>query len=253
VTAATDGRVNFWSFTNLRDPAESLQIGDSISSLAVSPETDTLICGDDQGTLYAIQSSNSSLGGGGGQRSRRQVRKLDCGTEGHYGMVTSVATKSLKASARAGHSKGFLRGSGGLFLSSGVDWTVKMWAPAYTDKPLLSLVSHSYDYMSDVQWSPAHPSLMATASSNGTVGLWNFALSLEEPITGSDGIVVEPDGGSGRGLNKLKWSSDGRRMLAASADRVHVLVLAEDVVRHKGDEDTKMMNHLTSRGLLDRE
>jgi dynein intermediate chain len=94
---------------------------------------------------------------------------------------------------------------------------------------------------------------MATASSNGTIGLWNFAHSLDEPITGSDGIVVEPDGTSGRGLNKIKWSSDGRRMLLASADRVHVLVLAEDVVRQKGDEDSRMMNHLTSRGLLDRE
>lgn len=93
---------------------------------------------------------------------------------------------------------------------------------------------------------------MATASSNGTIGLWNFAQSLDTPVTGSDGIVVEPDGSSGRGLNKLKWSADGRRMLVASADRVHVLGLAEDVVRQKGDEDTRMMNHFSSRGLLDR-
>jgi len=253
VTAATDGRVNFWSLANLRDPLESLQVGDSVSSLAVSPETDTLVCGDEMGNLYSISSSQSAIGGGSSQRSRRQVRKVEAGkSESHFGLITSVSTKKLKAPARAGIQKGFLRGSGGLFLTSGVDWTVKMWSPAYTDKPLLSLVSHSYDYMSDVQWSPSHPGLMATASSNGTIGLWNFALSLEEPITGSDGIVVEPDGGSGRGLNKLKWSSDGRRMLVASADRVHALVLAEDVVRQKGDEDSRMMNHLLSRGLLDR-
>ena len=219
-----------------------------MSSLAVSPDSETIVCGDDMGTIYAIQSSS------GGQRSRRQMRKLDSGDEGHYGMISALATKSLKSGAqRAGITKGFLRGSGGLMLSSSVDWTVKMWAPAYTDKALLNIMSHSYDYMSDVQWSPGHAALMATASSNGTVGLWNFALSLEEPITGSDGIIVEPDGGSGRGLNKLKWSSDGRRMLAASADRVHVLVLSEDVVRQKGDEDAKMMSHLASRGLLDRE
>jgi len=250
VTAATDGRVNFWSLANLRDPVESIQIGDSVSCLAVSPESGNIICGDDMGSIYTVQSPNVSLGGGG-QRSRRQVRKLECGDEGHFGMVTSVATKNLKSAARAGLSKGFLRGSGGLFLSSGVDWTVKLWAPAYTDKSLISLVSHSYDYMSDIQWNPAHAALMATASSNGTIGLWNFSHSMEEPITGLDGIVVEPDGGSGRGLNKLKWSSDGRRLLAASADRVHVLVLSEDVVRQKGDEDSRMMNHLTSRGLLD--
>jgi dynein intermediate chain len=181
VTSATDGRVNFWSLANLRDPVESLQIGDSISCLAVSPESGNLICGDDMGSIYTVQSPNASLGGGGGggQRSRRQVRKLDCGDECHFGMVTSVATKSLNSSARAGLSKGFLRGTGGLFLSSGVDWTVKLWAPAYTDKAILSLVSHSYDYMSDVQWNPTHPALMAAASSNGTIGLWNLAHSME--------------------------------------------------------------------------
>jgi dynein intermediate chain len=152
VTGATDGRANFWSLANLRDPAESLQIGDSVSCLAVAPESETLVCGDEMGTLYTVQSSQSTLGGGG-QRSRRQVRKIEhSSSEGHFGMISAVSTKTLKASARAGLTKGFLRGSGGLFLSAGVDWNVKMWAPAYTDKPLLNLVSHSYDYMSDAQW-----------------------------------------------------------------------------------------------------
>lgn len=137
VTASTDGRVNFWSLANLRDPVEIIQIGNSVSSIAISPESGNLICGDDIGSIFIVQSSNPSLGGGG-QRSRRQVRKLESGEEGHFGMVTSVATKESKSSARAGFSKNFLRGSGGLFLSSGVDWTVKLWAPAYTDKVLLS-------------------------------------------------------------------------------------------------------------------
>lgn len=101
--------------------------------------------------------------------------------------------------------------------------------------------------------NPSHPSLFATASSNGTVGLWNFASSLEEPLTGSEGIVVEPNAGSGSGLNKLKWSADGRRMIVSSSDRIHVLSMSEDVVRHKGDEEERMMTNLTSRGLLERE
>ena len=42
---------------------------------------------------------------------------------------------------------------------------------------------------------------MATASSNGTMDLWNFAQSLDEPVTGLAGIVVEPEGGSDRGSN----------------------------------------------------
>lgn len=151
-TGATDGRVNFWSLAALRDPVESLQVADSLSCLAMAAESETLVCGDEMGRLYTIQSNMNSLGGGG-QRSKRKVAKLDPGTDGgHYGMISSVSTKTLKSSTRAGLTKGFLRGSGGLFLTAGVDWTVKLWGPAYTDKPLLSLVSHSYDYMSDVQW-----------------------------------------------------------------------------------------------------
>lgn len=253
VTAATDGRVNFWSLANLRDAAESLQVGGNISCLSVAPESNTLVCGDESGALHTIQSTAT----GGAQRStRRPVRTLEAGDgEGHFGMVTAVATKPLQgtSASRSGLSKGFLRGAGGLVLSSGVDWTTKLWAPAYTDKPLLSFVSHSYDYMCDVQWSPTHPSLFATASSNGSMGLWNLASSLDEPVSGSEGIVVEPDAASGRGLNKLKWSSDGRRMLAASADRVHVLNMSEDALRQKGDEDTRMMHNLTSRGMLELE
>jgi dynein intermediate chain len=72
----------------------------------------------------------------------------------HFGMVTAVATRVLPrndTTIRA-MSRGFLRGSSGLVLSTGVDWTTKLWAPAYTDQPLLSFLSHSYDYMCDVQW-----------------------------------------------------------------------------------------------------
>lgn len=258
MTASTDGRVNFWSLANLRDPAESIQVGDSVSCFGVAPESETLLLGDEYGKMFTVQSSSQS----GGQRSsRRQAKKLvtaDAEGEnfGHYGMITSLSTKILKkgaASRAAGLSKGFLRGNGGLILSSGVDWTVKLWAPAYSEKPLLSLVSHTYDYMSDVMWSPTHPSLFATASSNGTIGLWNLAASFEEPMTGQDGIVVEPDAMSGRGLNRLKWSSDGRRIAVASSDRVHMLNLSEEVTRFKGDEEGKVINQLLARGLIERQ
>jgi dynein intermediate chain, cytosolic len=259
VTASTDGRVNFWSLSNLRDPAESILVGDSVSCFAVAPESETILLGDEYGRMFTVQSSSQT----GGQRSsRRQAKKIATSDEksgedfGHYGMITSLSTKLLKkgASTRAaGLYKGFLRGSGGLVLSSGVDWTVKLWAPAYSDKPLTSLVSHSYDYMSNVMWSPTHPSLFATASSNGTVGLWNLATSFEEPMTGQDGIVVEPDAMSGRGLNKLKWSLDGRRIAVAASDRLHILSFTEEVTRSKGDEDSKIMNQLLARGLIERQ
>jgi dynein intermediate chain, cytosolic len=269
---------------NLRDPAESIQVSDSISCFVVVPESETLVLGDEHGILYTVAAPNSTTtdnnasgtsatlppSGSSGQRvSRRQAKKFDTMEAdgenlGHYGMITSISTKTAiklpnavtvqqRVTNSSMGSKGFLRGCGGLIVSSGVDWTVKLWAPAYHDKPLMSWLSHSYDYMSDVAWSPNHPSLFATASSNGTVGIWNLATSLDEPLTGPEGIIVEPDAMSGSGLNKLKWSADGRRIAVASSDRVHILNLSDDVVRIKGDEDTKVMNQLLSRGLIERQ
>lgn len=151
VTADSDGTLNFWSIGNLREPVESMSIVGNVSSLAVAPETNTLLCGDESGALYAIPpSATGGAGGGSSRASKRSVRKLTT-SDGHFGMVTSVSTKKV-VSNRAGIAKGFLRGSGGLVLSSGVDWTVQLWAPSYNDKPLLSFVNHSYDYMCDVQW-----------------------------------------------------------------------------------------------------
>jgi len=233
VTTGTDGKINFWSLGNLRDPAESITVDGNLSSLAVAPESSTLLCGDEAGGLFIVPPAAA-----GGPR-KRQIRSLK---ESHFGMVTSISTMSPK-DGRAGLAKGFLRGVGGLVLTCGVDWTVKLWAPAYKDTPLLSLVSHSYDYMSDVQWNPAHQSLFATASSNGSVGLWNLAISLEEPI-GS--IVVSAE----HGITSLKWSKDGRRLVISSGSVVHVWSMSEELFKKKGDEEARVMSQLVSRNLL---
>ena len=94
--------------------------------------------------------------------------------------------------------------------------------------------------------SPVHPSIFATASSNGTINLWNLAASLEQPISGSDGIQIDSDSG----LNRIQWSADGRRMAVASGDKLHVLGVEEELCKSKGDEDSKVMSNLMSRGLI---
>ena len=108
--------------------------------------------------------------------------------------------------------------------------------------------------------SPVHPSVFATASSSGKIGFWNLASSIDEPMTGQEGIAIEKDGdvissspSVVRGINRLKWSADGRRIAAACADSVHVLALSEDLWQPNGDEGSKLMNNLKSRGLLSEE
>ena len=138
------------------EPAETIVVpGANISSLTVAPESQTLLVGDESGSIHAIFPSSSS----GGRSSKRTIVKFNSSDQGesdafgHYGNVTSIATKpALKTDSSVALSKGFARGAHGLVLSCGVDWTTKLWAPAYADKPLLNLLSHAYDYMSDVQW-----------------------------------------------------------------------------------------------------
>jgi dynein intermediate chain len=102
--------------------------------------------------------------------------------------------------------------------------------------------------------NPVHPSTFATASSKGRVGLWNLASSLEEPITGLQGITVEDidtDTSKPRGINRLRWSLDGRRLAVACSDTLHVLGMNEDVWKPKGGEANKVMSNLQNRGLLE--
>ena len=273
VTSSLDGRLNFWSMSNLREPVESIQVpGGSVSCLAVAPESESLIMGDDQGSLFTVTASSTAAANNKKKTSlrRKQLRKLEvaAGTldeannnvssNGHFGMVTSVATRP-RIQTNTGLAKGFCRGSAGLVLTTGVDWTTQLWAPAYKDTPLLSWTSHSYDSVSDVQWNPYNPGIFATASTNGTVGLWNLAQSLDESLT--DGLTVSAaaatTGGEEQeveGLTKLAWSiPDGRRLaVAGGGGRVHVLTLADEVVRPKGDEDARIVQQLVARGFLSR-
>jgi dynein intermediate chain len=255
VTTSTDGRVNFWSMSNLREPVESLLIpGGSVACLAVAPESESLVLGDEQGSLYSVMTTTTATGGNTKKTStrRKQVRKWETAAEsdgatpapGHYGMVTSVATR-MRVAQGTGLVKGFSRGSAGLVLTTGVDWTTQLWAPAYKDTPLMSWTSHSYDSVSAVAWNPQNPGVWASASSNGSIGLWNLAHSLDEALT--DGVMVDD------GLMQLSWSSDGRRLAVAGAGgRVHLLTVADEVMRPKGDEDAKIVSQLVTRGLISR-
>ena len=251
--------------SNLREPVESIQVpGGSISCFGVAPESESLVLGDEQGSLFTVTASAAASANKKKTSMRRkQVRKLESApsgdadneksettTNGHYGMVTAVATRP-RIQTSTGLAKGFCRGSAGLVLTAGVDWTTQLWAPAYKDTPLLSWTSHSYDSISDVQWNPHNPGIFATASSNGTVGLWNLAQSLDESLTG--GLVVSASE-EVEGLTKLCWSNpDGRRLaVAGGGGRVHVLTLADEVVRPKGDEDAKIVQQLVARGFLSR-
>ena len=87
-----------------------------------------------------------------------------------------------------------------LFLSSGVDWTVKLWRskgssqstaaalPAVTSKqgqaaqttiaPIHTFEEAS-DYVLDAKWHPAHPALFGSVDASGKFDVWNLNADTE--------------------------------------------------------------------------
>ena len=59
-----------------------------------------------------------------------------------------------------------------LFLTSSVDWTLKLWS-VKENKPLYSFEDNG-DYVYDVAWSPIHPAVFATVDGMGRLDIWNL-------------------------------------------------------------------------------
>lgn len=97
----------------------------------------------------ASSASATSTSARSNKRVQKRFETLD--DTGHFSMMTAIATKS-GACGGSNRSGQFAKGAAGLVLTCGVDWTTKVWAPAYSESPVLSFLSHSYDYMCDVQW-----------------------------------------------------------------------------------------------------
>lgn len=72
------------------------------------------------------------------------------------------------------------------FLTSSVDWTVKLWRRS-TAKPsnTLQFIAPLYsfdeadDYVYDVKWHPSHPALFGTVDGAGRFDLWNLNIDTE--------------------------------------------------------------------------
>ena len=81
------------------------------------------------------------------------MKKFETLENNHFSFISAISAKNFAGSTLTkSMARGFAKGSSGLVLTCGLDWTTKIWAPAYSDNPILTLLSHSYDYFCDVQW-----------------------------------------------------------------------------------------------------
>lgn len=138
--------------------------------------------------------------------------------EKHIGPVTGISTHYNQSSPDFGH----------LFLTSSIDWTIKLWSLKDT-KPLYSFEDNS-DYVMDVAWSPIHPALFAAVDGSGRLDLWNLNQDTEVPTAS---VIVD----GAPALNRVSWMPNGQHVTVGDdSGRLYVYDVAEHLAQPSRDE-----------------
>ncbi|ORY31677.1 WD40-repeat-containing domain protein [Naematelia encephala] len=253
ISSSTDGLVCSWLADMLAQPQEALPLTvpshnktDEVSITSLDfphSDTSTFYIGTEEGSIYSANRFDRASAKAGLNGSPENMYK------GHAGPVTGLH---------------FHPGTGGidfsdLFLSSSVDWTVKLWRGGKDDKkgglvsssggkdkegiaPIKSFES-SEDYVFDVQWHPGHPAIFGCVDGTGKLDLWNLNQDVEVPIISTQ---VSP-----RALNKLSFdkTTQGRKVATGGADgKVYVYDMSEKLVSPRENEWVEMQK--TVQGLV---
>ncbi|GAA5982471.1 hypothetical protein JCM11641_006126 [Rhodosporidiobolus odoratus] len=267
ISASTDGTVCAWTLDMLARPQETLELLHpahtktdevSITSLGFPlGETTTFWVGTEEGNLYAAHRYDRA-GAKAGLVQNEAYR-------GHSGPVTAVDFHPAEGSVDLSD----------LFLTSGVDWTVKLWRAGGSNPaasaavgggaapgsgaaggksssskagagsgsglgavPPLFSFEEADDYVYDVRWHPHHPALFGSVDGAGKFDVWNLNIDTEVPIVST----AVGDGSHRRGLNKLAWDKkDGRRAAIGSSDgKVYVYELSQELATPREGEWEQM-------------
>lgn len=146
--------------------------------------------------------------------------------EKHLGPVTGVSTHYNQSSPNFGH----------LFLTSSMDWTIKLWS-LKESRPLYSFEDNA-DYVTDVAWSPIHPAVFAGVDGSGRLDLWNLNQDTEVPVAS---VVVD----GAPALNRVSWTPSGLHVtIGDDAGRIYVYDVAEHLANPRVDEWTRFAGTL---------
>lgn len=208
ISISTDGKLCSWSLDMLSSPQETMELNQqkqtrsvAVTCMSFHPsDYNNFLVGGEEGTVHSACRHGSKTG-------------ILTSFEGHQGLVTSVDYRPTDTQAGYSH----------LFLTSSIDWTVKLWDTKESE-PIHSFESNG-DYIYDVKWSPNNPALFATADGDGRVDIWNLANDSELPtastyietMSSADSKIIQPS------LNKLIWTPSGNQVVVGDdVGRIHV-------------------------------
>ncbi|KAG9509616.1 Cytoplasmic dynein 1 intermediate chain 2 [Fragariocoptes setiger] len=218
ISISTDGKLCSWSLDMLSAPQETMELSQQKQTRAVAvtcmsfhaDDYNNFIVGSEEGVVYSACRHGSKTG-------------ILSGFESHQGPVTSIDYHPNAARTSFSH----------LFLTSSIDWTVKLWSNKL-HRPIYSF-ENNCDYLYDVRWSPIHPALFATADGVGRVDIWNLNNDTELP-TASTVVDGQP------ALNKILWTPNGHQVVVGDdTGRVHVYDVGEQLAIPKSSDEGKLV------------
>lgn len=221
ISISTDGRLCSWSLDMLSQPQETLELQQHKQSKAVAVtslafptgDVNNFIVGSEEGTVYTACRHGSRAG------------ILDS-FEGHSAPVTGLSTHNGQGSIDFSH----------LFLTSSIDWTVKLWS-LKENRPLHSFETNG-DYVYDVAWSPIHPALFAAVDGTGRLDLWNLNSDTE---VATANVTIE----GAPALNRVSWTQSGLHVTAGDdSGKIWVYDVSEQLANPAPDEWSKVAHTL---------
>ncbi|KAH8817539.1 WD40-repeat-containing domain protein [Flagelloscypha sp. PMI_526] len=234
ITTSTDGLVCSWLVDMLAQPQDTLELFHTghhktnevaITSLDFPDnDTSTFWVGTEEGNVYHANRYDQRAGGSKAGLNQNDVYK------GHFAPITGLHFHPLSSQGSVDFSD--------IFLTSSVDWTVKLWRahslrkPSTTPRSISPLYSfdEAGDYVYDVRWHPTHPAVFGTVDGMGKFDVWNLNVNTEVPVT-STSIP------SKRAINKFQWDrKEGRRAALGGSDgRLYIYDIGDLAVPHASE------------------
>lgn len=196
---------------------------EDLSPLCMSfPPADptSFLVGTEEGTIYPCHRYDRA-GAGAGTDTRLRYK-------GHTAPVTSLDFHPARGRIDFGD----------LFLSTGLDWSIKLWksrpasstsvaAPSAGSgpganseivEPLLDLSREDVVY--DAKWSPQRPGVFSAVDGAGNVEVWDLTVDTEVPVARTSPEANKQAQGAyaAKALNKVTWEEkEGKRLATGGA------------------------------------
>jgi dynein intermediate chain len=226
VSVSTDGVVCAWSTDMLTLPQEYLELHspnpsafktDDVAPICMSfPASDPtyFLAGTEQGSILPIHRYDRA-----GAKAGVDTR---CTYRGHEAPVTSIDFHPARGKVDLGD----------LFLSCGLDWTIKLWrakppsatagslsGAVSTIAPLLSIAREDSIY--SAKWSPTKPGVFGCVDGAGKLDVYDITASSDIPVASARPSHMEKDAYALRSLNKLAWEKNqGKHVAVGGLDGV---------------------------------